>query len=239
MALHLPSLEAAPHHIAIIMDGNRRWARERGLPAAAGHKRGVDALRAAVRAAIDHNVRILTVYGFSTENWRREQSEVSSLMQLCASAARSEMFGLVREHVRVRIVGDISPFPPATRAALGELVRATARNDRVTLQLALNYSGRAEIVNAARAIASDVAAGALRAQDVTEETLRERMYAPEVPDPDLLIRTGGDMRVSNFLLYQLAYTEIFTTNVLWPDFNEEQFALACADYVRRQRRFGA
>lgn len=239
MSIPAPSPRPAAHHVAIIMDGNRRWARAHDRPLDEGYKRGVDALRAAVRAAVDKDVRILTVYGFSTENWHREKSEVSLLMQICAGAAQSELFGLVREAVRVRIIGDISPFPRATRVALEQLVRATAKNTRLTLQLALNYSGRAEIVRAIRAIADDVRAGTLRPADIDEELVGSRMYEPESPDPDLLIRTGGDLRVSNFLLYQLAYTEIVTSDVLWPEFDETHFAAALCEYERRQRRFGS
>jgi undecaprenyl diphosphate synthase len=221
------------------MDGNRRWARERGESLAEGYRRGVAALRACVRAAVDHGVDVLTVYGFSTENWRRDESEVSLLMQICAGAAQSELFGLVREAVRVRIVGDITPFPAGTRAALAQLVRATSRNSKLTLQLALNYSGRAEILAAIQAIARDVDHGVLLPENIDEQSVRARLYEPQCPDPDLLIRTGGDLRISNFLLYQLAYTELFTTDVLWPDFSAAHFSAAVDDYVRRQRRYGA
>ena len=221
------------------MDGNRRWARRHGLDLSEGYRRGVDSLRAVVRAAIAQQVAVITVYGFSTENWSREASEVSLLMQTCARAAQSELFGLVREHVRVRIVGDITPFPAVTRAALQQLVRATARNTRLTLQLALNYSGRAEILQAVQSIARDVKLGLVAPAHIDEQMVRGRMYAPECPDPDLLIRTGGDLRISNFLLYQLAYTELFTTDVLWPDFSEAHFTQAITDYEQRQRRFGS
>lgn len=233
------SVRLLPHHVAIIMDGNRRWARAEGLPLEHGYKRGVEALRRTVRAAVAHGVKILTVYGFSTENWRREASEVSLLMHVCAGAAQAELFGLVREAVRVRIIGDPSPFPRATRLALEQLERATSKNSRLTLQLALNYSGRAEIVRAIRGIAGDVSAGVLQPEDIDEKLVGSRMYAPETPDPDLLIRTGGDSRVSNFLLYQLAYTEIFTTGVLWPQFDERTFADALSEYARRSRRYGS
>jgi undecaprenyl diphosphate synthase len=239
MALPIQAPSTQPHHVAVIMDGNRRWARERGEPLAEGYRRGVAALRATVRAAAQRDVRVLTVYGFSTENWRRERSEVSLLMQICGGAAQSELFGLVREAVRVRIVGDISPFPGATRAALAHLVRVTSRNTGLTLQLALNYSGRAEIIAAIRSIARDVGRGVLLPEKIDEDAVRARLYEPHCPDPDLLIRTGGDLRISNFLLYQLAYTELFTTEVLWPDFSETHFLQALDDYARRQRRYGA
>ncbi len=238
MAARVLPLIAAPQHVAIIMDGNRRWAHLHGVDLPGGYRRGVDALRNAVAAALGHGVEVLTVYGFSTENWRREKSEVSLLMNVCGAAAQSELFGLVRESVRVRIVGDITPFPASTRVALMQLVAATARNSRLTLQIALNYSGRAEILRAVRSIVADAATGQLSSDDIDEAFLRGRMYAPDCPDPDLLIRTGGDLRVSNFLLYQLAYTEIVATPVLWPDFNESHFAAAISDFEQR-RRFGA
>ncbi|MDP9017463.1 MAG: polyprenyl diphosphate synthase [Candidatus Eremiobacteraeota bacterium] len=227
-----------PQHVAIIMDGNRRWARRETCTLASGYWRGVDALRECVRAAIDHRVGVLTVYGFSTENWHRGDSEVSLLMRILAGAAQSELFGLVREHVRVRIVGDLAPFPAAARIALEQLVRATAGNTRLTLQLALNYSGRAEILRAIRSLAHDVARKTITPEQIDEHLVASRMYEPESPDPDLLIRTGGDLRVSNFLLYQLAYTELLTTDVLWPDFTQAHFADALTKYEQRQRRYG-
>lgn len=221
------------------MDGNRRWARHHGVRLLEGYRRGVDSLRAAVKTALERGIDILTVYGFSTENWQRDASEVSLLMKVCGAAAQSELFTLVRQSVRVRIVGEIAPFPSPTRRALARLVDATAANSRLTLQLALNYSGRAEIVQAVRSIVADAANGRVRSDEIDESFLRARMYAPDCPDPDLLIRTGGDLRVSNFLLYQLAYTELFTTPVLWPDFAEIDFAQAIGDYEQRRRRFGA
>lgn len=230
---------AVPAHVAVIMDGNRRWARARGLPVAEGYRRGVTALREAVRAASRAGVKILTVYGFSTQNWQREAAEVNLLMQLCAIFARTELAGLRREGVRVGVVGDLSQFARPARDAIARLVRATARNSVLTLNLALNYSGRAEIVRAAKRIAADVESGQLRARDVDEAALRRRLYAPSEPDPDLLIRTGGDFRVSNFLLYQLAYTELLTLPVMWPDFSEADFLRALREYAERCRRFGA
>jgi undecaprenyl diphosphate synthase len=226
-------------HVAIIMDGNRRWARSRGLPAAEGHRRGIGALRSAVRGAIASGVSALTVYGFSTENWARDPSEVGVLMQLCAIFARTELASLRRQGVAVGVVGDIAEFPRPARAAIARLVRATAHNRRLKLNLALNYSGRAEIVRAVRAIAGEIESGSLRACDVDEAVLRRRFYASQAPDPDLLIRTGGDFRVSNFLLFQLAYTELLTLPVMWPDFSEDDFARAIGEYGERCRRFGS
>lgn len=236
--IQAPALLGVPAHVAIIMDGNRRWARERNLPVVEGYRRGVEALRATVRAAADARVRRITVYGFSTENWQRESGEVSLLMQLYAACARSEKPRLLEAGVRVEIIGDLDAFAFPARAALRDLVQSTARNSRLTLTLALNYSGRNEIVRAVRAIARDVAGGVIAPDQVDEAALRAKMYAPHAPDPDLLIRTGAEMRVSNFLLYQLAYTELLSLPVMWPDFSEEHFAGAVGVFSERQRRYG-
>jgi undecaprenyl diphosphate synthase len=231
--------DSAPEHIAVIMDGNRRWARERGLPIAEGYRRGVGALRGAVSAAARAGVRRITAYGFSTENWQRETHEVSLLMSLYAACARSEKPDLVRQGVRVEIIGELDAFALPARSALRDLVEGTKGNTRITLALALNYSGRSEIVRAVQAVAADVAAGRILPNDIDESSLRAKMYAPHAPDPDLLIRTGAEHRVSNFLLYQLAYTELLTLPVMWPDFDETTFAQALAVYGERQRRYGA
>lgn len=228
----------AIRHVAIIMDGNRRWASAHGLPIVEGYRRGIAALRASVRAAIGLGVPTLTVYGFSTENWQRDAREVNMLMQLCAVFARNDLVSLERQGVRVTVLGDVEAFAAAARVALADLVRGTASNSRLTLNLALNYSGRSEIVRAARSVADDVARGTLAPQDVNEAAFRARLYAPEQCDPDLLVRTGGDRRISNFLLYQLAYTELLTLDVLWPDFTERHFEAAVAALETRQRRFG-
>jgi undecaprenyl diphosphate synthase len=221
------------------MDGNRRWAKERGLPIAEGYRRGVAALRGAVRAGAKAGVGRLTVYGFSTENWRRDSGEVSLLMQLYAACAQSEKPDLIRQGVRVEIIGDLDAFAFPARAALRDLVASTKGGSRITLALALNYSGRSEIVQAVQSIARDVAAQRIAPDAIDEELLSARMYAPHAVDPDLLIRTGAEFRVSNFLLYQLAYTELLTLPVMWPDFDEEQFSGAMREYAERQRRFGA
>ncbi|HZZ64823.1 MAG TPA: polyprenyl diphosphate synthase [Candidatus Baltobacteraceae bacterium] len=238
MAMQAAAPEHAPAHIALIMDGNRRWAAQHRVPAIEGHRRGVQALDETVQAALDLGVRALTVYGFSTDNWQRGRDEVASLMELCADFARTRCAALLGRGVRVRIAGDVGNFSFPARAALAALERATETNSRLTLNLALNYSGRAEIVRATRAIARDVAGGRLQLADVDETLFRTRLYSPELPDPDLLIRTGGDLRISNFLLYQLAYTELATLPVLWPDFSAQHFAAALEDFARRERRFG-
>jgi undecaprenyl diphosphate synthase len=237
--LNAPSLEVAPAHVAIIMDGNRRWARERGLPIAQGYRRGIAALRATVRAAGGAGVGRITVYGFSTENWRRDPSEVGLLMQMYATCAQGEKADLLRQGVRVEIIGDLDGFALPARMALRDLVKATRHGTRLTLALALNYSGRSEIVRAMRELAKDVAAKRIGPDDIDERALRAKMYAPHAVDPDLLIRTGAEHRVSNFLLYQLAYTELLTLPIMWPDFDEEQFQQAVHTFAERQRRYGA
>jgi undecaprenyl diphosphate synthase len=237
--LHAQVPETAPDHVAVIMDGNRRWAREHGFPIAEGYRRGVSALRATVRAAARAGVRRVTAYGFSTENWQRESQEVSLLMRLYAACAKSEKPDLIRQGVRVEIIGELDAFALPARAALRDLVESTKHNARVTLALALNYSGRSEIVRAVQSVAADVAAGRLTPDAIDESLLRAKMYAPHAPDPDLLIRTGAEHRVSNFLLYQLAYTELLTLPVMWPEFDEGTFAEAIRVYGERQRRYGA
>jgi undecaprenyl diphosphate synthase len=226
-------------HVAIIMDGNRRWAAARGVPAAQGHRAGERALDAAVRAALDLGIESLTVFAFSTENWRRAAAEVAALMQLCASFARSQRETLLRGGVRVRVCGDLGAFSFPARAALERLERDTAHHSRLTLTLALNYSGRAEIVRAARLLAARAARGEIRPEDIDEARVRESLYVPELPDPDLLIRTGGELRISNFLLYQLAYTELISLPVLWPDFTGAHLQAALGDFGSRERRYGA
>ncbi len=237
--LHAQAPVTAPDHVAVIMDGNRRWAREHGLPIAEGYRRGVAALRATVRAAAQAGVRRITAYGFSTENWQRDSGEVGLLMGLYAACAKSERGDLVRQGVRVEIIGELDAFALPARRALRELVESTKHNSRVTLALALNYSGRSEIVRAVQSVALDVAAGRLSPEAIDESLLRAKMYAPHAPDPDLLIRTGAEHRVSNFLLYQLAYTELLTLPVMWPDFDEASFTEAMRVYAERQRRYGA
>ena len=237
--LQVQAPAVTPEHVAVIMDGNRRWAKDRGLPIAEGYRRGVSSLRAAVRAAARSGVRRITAYGFSTENWQRDTSEVALLMNLYAACAHSEKSDLIKQGVRVEIIGELEKFAFPARAALRDLVDATQGNTRITLALALNYSGRNEIVRAVQAVAAEVAAGRLQPGEIDERTLRSKMYAPNAPDPDLLIRTGAEHRVSNFLLYQLAYTELLTLPVMWPDFGEETFEDALRVYNERQRRYGA
>lgn len=227
-----------PRHVAIVMDGNRRWARRRGLPAIEGHRRGIAALRRSTRAASDLGIEALTVYGFSTENWNRDAREISLLFELCVYFARNELAELVRNDVRVRVIGDWESLPDGPRTALADLQRETERNAGLVLNLAVNYSSRAELGRAVKAIARDVAAGRMAPSDVDETLVSRYLYTAGLPELDLLIRPGGERRLSNFLLYQAAYAELVMTEVFWPDFSEEDFVGAVLEYQQRERRFG-
>jgi undecaprenyl diphosphate synthase len=227
-----------PRHVAIIMDGNRRWAKAHGLPAIEGHRRGMVALRRVTRAASDAGVEALTVYGFSTENWNRNENEISLLMELCVYFARNELAELRRNNVRVRVIGDWEALPTAPREALAEMQRSTAANTGLILNLAINYSSRSEMERAVRHIATDVAKGTLEAAAIDEELIARYLYTADLPELDLLIRPGGERRLSNFLLYQAAYAELVMTDVQWPDFGKNELAAAFDEFARRERRFG-
>lgn len=234
-----PSAPSAPRHVAIIMDGNRRWARERGLPASEGHRAGAGALRETARAAAAAGVEILTVYAFSQENRRRDPTEVGILMDLVRRFAEREAAALKRENVRVAAIGRTEALPAATRTAVETLVATTAGNAGMLLNLALNYGARTELCDAVKALSRDVRSGRLALEAIDEDSLSRYLYTAGLPDPDLLIRTGGELRVSNFLLYQIAYTELWSTAVLWPAFDARSLEAALADYATRQRRFGS
>ncbi|GAC1618997.1 MAG: isoprenyl transferase [Vulcanimicrobiaceae bacterium] len=228
-----------PRHVAIIMDGNRRWATERGLPTIAGHRADARALREIARGAAERGLDILTVFAFSAENWRREASEVAMLMDLVGSFAQGEAAALRDANVRVCAIGRTAALPPATRAAVETLVAATASCDGLRLNLALNYGARGELCDAIKALARDVAEGTLAPDAIDDDSLGNYLYTAGMPDPDLLVRTGGELRVSNFLLYQIAYAELWSTRALWPDFAPEMLDVALADFASRQRRFGS
>ncbi|HEV2261267.1 MAG TPA: isoprenyl transferase [Candidatus Rubrimentiphilum sp.] len=227
-----------PRHVAIIMDGNRRWAKSRGLPAIEGHRRGMIALREITRACSDLRIPILTVYGFSTENWRRDSTEISLLLDLCIYFSQNELPELNRNNVRVNVIGAYRALPGASRAALERLMKQTAGNTGLLLNLAVNYSARAELNRAVKAIAADVAAGILQADSIDDKTIASYLYTADQPDPDILIRPGGEQRLSNFLLYQVAYTELVMSEVYWPDFGRDEFIRALLEFQKRQRRFG-
>jgi undecaprenyl diphosphate synthase len=228
-----------PRHVAIIMDGNRRWARERRMPAIEGHRRGIVALREVTRAASDWAIPMLTVYGFSTENWKRDSTEISLLLDLCVYFAQSEVAELRRNNVRVHVIGRYEQLPASSRDALDGLMAKTADCTGLTLNLAVNYSGRSELRDAVRALARDVQAGRLAPDAIDEARLASYLYTAGMPDPDMLIRPGGESRLSNFLLYQAAHTELVMTEVFWPDFGRNDFAAAVAEFQRRGRLAGA
>ncbi len=233
-----PSPEQRPGHIAVIMDGNGRWAARRGLPRLAGHQAGAKAVREVIAAAIELGIAYLTIYSFSAENWTRPRDEVAGLMSLFVEVLEQELRTLQDLGVRVVVIGRREGLPPRTAQAFERAERDTADNKRLTYVVALNYGGRQEIVDAVRAIAADAAAGRLDPASIDEDTVRSRLYAPDLPDPDLLIRTSGELRVSNFLLWQIAYSELWVTSTLWPDFDRHHLLKAVVDYQHRRRRFG-
>ncbi len=226
-----------PAHIAIIMDGNGRWAEARGLSRVAGHQAGVDAARRTVRACDGLGIKALTLFAFSTENWRRPTAEVDALMALLGRAVRDEAQELMARGVRIRVSGDLAELEPALREQVEQVVALTEPNPGLVLNIAYNYGGRAEILHAVRELTADLMAGRIAA-DVDEALLRRYLYAPDLPDPDLLIRTGGEQRISNFLLWQLAYTELYFCDVYWPEFSEADLTAALSSYQHRRRRYG-
>ncbi|WP_081616199.1 isoprenyl transferase [Verrucomicrobium sp. 3C] len=229
---------SAPTHVAIIMDGNGRWARARNLPRIEGHRAGFEAAREVVRTAGEIGVDFLTLYAFSVENWKRPIQEVNALMELLNSFVEETEADLVANEVRLKVIGRIADLPSALREKIDALILRTSQHRKLTLSLALSYSGRIEILTAVQRLACDVLNGRLRAEEIDETAFRHYLYTGEDPDPDLLIRTSGEMRLSNFLLWQISYSEIYFTDVLWPDFRREAFLRAVEEYGRRQRRFG-
>jgi undecaprenyl diphosphate synthase len=221
------------------MDGNGRWAKRRGLPRVAGHRRGADSVRAVIEAAVEHGVRHLTLFSFSSENWRRPADEVSDLMGLLRHYLRAELAELHRNGIRMRVVGERDRLAPDIVALIRTGEETTRANTRLELTIALSYGGRAEIVAAARRLAEEVLAGTLQPSDIDEGAFAARLWSADVPDPDLIIRTSGEKRVSNFLLWQCAYTEFVFVDTLWPDFGKQEFADAISEFRRRERRFGS
>jgi undecaprenyl diphosphate synthase len=229
---------AVPRHVAVIMDGNGRWARERGRPREFGHRAGMRAVRDAVEAAADAGVEVLTLFAFSQENWHRPQGEVAALMALLELYVRKERRELKEKGVEVHAVGELHLLGPRTRAAIESIVEHTRGGTRLRLNLAISYGSRTEIVRAARRLAERVREGTLMPGEIDETLFAGELYTPGDPDPDLLVRTSGELRISNFMLWQLAYTELYVTPVLWPDFTREHFYAALLEYQRRERRFG-
>jgi len=225
-----------PRHIAIIMDGNGRWAAERGKERSYGHQAGVETVRRITAECTKLGVEYLTLYTFSTENWNRPSQEVAALMGLVLSSLEDEIF--MKNNVRFRVIGDMARLPKEVQAKLEETMEHTANNNAMTMVVALSYSSRWEITDTMRRLAEEVKNGLLNPEDITEESISQRLGTAFMPDPDLLIRTGGELRISNYLLWQIAYTELYFCDTYWPDFNEEDLHKAIASYQRRQRRFG-
>lgn len=221
-------------HVAIIMDGNRRWAKEKNLPSAVGHKKGVEALKATLRACNDFGIKYLTAYAFSTENWNRKQEEVDFLMELVALTLTNELEEMHKENVQIRFIGDLTRFSDKLQKILANSIETTKNNTGVVLQIALNYGSRAEITNAVKLIVKQE----LKPEDITEETIAKNLYTANVPDPDILIRTGGEKRISNYLLWQIAYSEIIVRNEYWPDFDKNILAQCIDEFGKRHRRYG-
>lgn len=229
---------SVPRHVAIIMDGNGRWAQQRGLPRVAGHRAGAEAVRRTLTAAVKHGVQVLTLYAFSSENWRRPQDEVSDLKGLLSYYLERELDSLAEEGVQIRLIGDYRAFGPELSERLERAVERLRPNSRLTLVVALNYGSRLEIANAARELAREAAAGKRDPDEIDEQAIESRLDTHGLPQLDLLIRTSGELRLSNFLLWQAAYAELVFTPTLWPDFGEDQFAEAIAQFAARERRFG-
>ena len=229
----------SPNHVAIIMDGNGRWAQARGLPRIAGHRRGAQSVRTAVECSVKFGVRYLTLYSFSSENWKRPVREVEDLMDLLRRYLLSEIADLHKNGVRLRVIGDRDELSPDIVKLIEEGEASTAGNDKLDLIVALSYGGRSEIVSAIRKIAKKVEAGQLQSDEIDESVLEAHLETADIPDPDLLIRTSGEQRISNFLLWQIAYSELVFLETLWPDFLEKDFLKAINEYQRRERRFGA
>ena len=227
-----------PQHVAIIMDGNGRWAKKKGYLRAIGHENGVDALRNVATTAAKMGVRYLTVYAFSSENWNRPKSEVNALMSLLVSSLKKELKTLTENDISLSAIGHLASLPGKCQSELADVMAKTASHKRMTLTLALSYGSKAEIIEATRHLAQQVAAGEISVDDITEEEFSKHLYTSDMPDPDLLIRTSGEHRISNYLLWQIAYSEMYFTPVLWPEFDEEEFKRAILSYQNRERRFG-
>ncbi len=227
-----------PQHIAIIMDGNGRWAKKRLMPRFAGHKAGVEAVRSVVSCCVREGIPVVTLFAFSSENWRRPQEEVSLLMDLFLTALDREVKRLHKNGVRLQVIGDLTPFNAKLQQRITAAHELTAQNTTLQLNIAANYGGRWDITHACRQLAVEVAAGRLQPEAITPELLQSHLQLADLPEPDLFIRTGGEQRISNFLLWQLAYTEFYFTDLLWPDFNDQELMKALASFATRQRRFG-
>ncbi len=238
MAAHTLSTERLPRHVAIIMDGNGRWARRRALSRIMGHRKGMESVKETVRVCREIGIEVLTLYAFSSENWKRPRREVRSLMSLLKRYIRSEVKDLNKNDIKLQAIGSIDLLPDDVKDILSYAIESTKQNSSMILNVALSYGARDEILHAVKRIACMAAEGTVQPEDIDEPFFSQHLYTEKLPDPDLLIRTSGEFRVSNFLLWQLAYTEIYVTDVLWPDFRKKDIYAALADYQKRKRRFG-
>ena len=227
-----------PEHVAIIMDGNGRWAKERHLPRIAGHQKGAKVVHKIVKASSDIGIKVLTLYVFSSENWKRPISEVKFLMGLLGRYIRKEIAELQRNNIKIMIIGRLNELPDSIQTILKEAIEKTKNNQGLILNLAINYGGRQEIIDAVGKVAADLKNGSFKIKDLSEKNFSQYLYAQNLPDPDLIIRTAGEKRLSNFLLWQSSYAELYVTNTLWPDFSQEELLLALEDYRKRKRKFG-
>jgi len=227
-----------PTHVAVIMDGNGRWAKERGLPRVEGHRQGAESVKNVVKAAGELGIKFITLYAFSVENWNRPKDEVDTLMKYLLRFLKRELAEMSKNNIRLQAIGQLWRLPENIQEQLQKTMQATAKNNGITLTLALSYGGRTEIVDAVRQIAQEVKAGKLDAGEINEQVIAHHLYTHGTPDPDLLIRTSGEMRVSNFLLWQISYAEFVITKTLWPDFGKREFYAALEEYSQRQRRYG-
>ncbi len=230
--------EKIPRHIAIIMDGNGRWAQQRSLPRVAGHRQGVESVREVVRACREVGVSVLTLYAFSKDNWNRPKWEVKALMQLLSRYLKSEIGELIKNGIALRVIGDLEKLPEKLLSQLKKAIEQTKENEAMILNVALSYSGREEIIRAVRNMAESIRDKTLSVDDISERTFEQFLYTSGLPDPDLLIRTSGEYRLSDFLIYQMAYTEIYVTSILWPDFRKKHLLSAIQEFNKRERRFG-
>ena len=230
--------EKMPRHIAIIMDGNGRWAQQRSLPRVAGHKQGVESVREVVRACRETGIPVLTLYAFSKDNWNRPKWEIKALMQLLSRYLKSEIGELIKNGIALRVIGDFEKLPENLQSQLKKAIEQTKENKAMVLNVALSYSGRAEILMAVRKMAESIRNKTLSLEDISEKTFENFLYTHDLPDPDLLIRTSGEYRLSDFLIYQTAYTEIYVTPTLWPDFRKKHLLAAIQEFIKRERRFG-
>lgn len=238
MPKELLSKQTIPNHVAVIMDGNGRWAKKKGKLRVFGHRNGVKAVRETIEAAAEIGVKVLTLYAFSTENWNRPKKEVNTLMSLLASSLKKELKSLQKNNIQLRAIGDLNNLPQKAHKELEDVIAKTAKNNRMILNLALSYGSRAEIVNAVKSISKKVVNNELKIENIDIKTINNHLYTFSLPDVDFLIRTSGEQRISNFLLWQISYAELYFTKTLWPDFNKECFYEAIKEYQRRERRYG-